>query len=208
MKILKTPVEKTTNIGPYHSGRLKRLGIFTLEDLLYHFPNRYEDLTSKKKLNEVEAGKKEAVEGVVWEIRNVRTRYGKQLTLATINDGTASIECVWFNQTYLERLIRTGQRVGLWGKVSIFNKKLAIMNPEYEFLESNKPPIHTSGLVPIYPETAGVSSKWLRSRIKFILEEAKDLKSYELLPTDILEKHNLPAWPIAIKYRLVKVRRI
>ncbi len=197
-KDLETPIEKLTNIGPYYSRRLKKLDITTLEDLLYHFPARYEDLRAKRKLGSVVPGEKVSVEGAVWQIRNVRTKYAKLLTLAVINDGTASIQCVWFNQPFLLKIIKAGQNLSLAGKVDFFNNTLTLMNPEYEFRENNKPSIHTSGLIPIYPETARLGSKWLRNRINTYLANS-NLETYELLPTEILEKYQLPDWTTAMK---------
>lgn len=165
---------------------------------MYHFPSRYENLSVKKKLNSIKHGEKVSVEGVIWQIRNVRTKYGKLLTLAVINDGTAPFECVWFNQPYLTKTIKTGQKLGLSGKVDFFNNNLTLINPNYEFISAGNPSIHTSGLIPIYPETSGVSSKWIRSRIKAFLENP-DLASYELLPTEILEKYKFPRWVSAMK---------
>jgi ATP-dependent DNA helicase RecG len=196
--MLRTPVVRLTNIGPSYSNRLKKLNITTLEDLLYHFPSRYEDLANVKKLNSVAVGEKTSAEGIVWQIRNIRTKYGKQLTFATINDGTASIEIVWFNQPYITRIVKTGQKLGLAGKVDYFNNNVSLINPEYEFIHKTGSPIHTRGVVPIYPETKGVSSKWLRTKIKSLLESA-NLENYELLAEDTLRNNNLEKWYTAMK---------
>lgn len=196
--MLKTPTEKLTNIGPSYSNRLKRLDITTLEELLYHFPSRYEDLTEKRTLNSLQASEKVSVEGVVWQLRNVRTKYGKRLTFATLNDGAGSIGCVWFNQLYLSRIVKTGQKLRLSGKVGYFNNNLTLINPEYEFIKRGKSLIHTSGLVPVYPETRGISSKWLRSRIKTLLD-ALELEDFEFLPAALLEKYKLTKWPTSMK---------
>ncbi len=196
--MLITPIVKLANIGPSYSNRLKNLNISTLEDLLYHFPARYEDLSKQSKLNSVAVGEKVSVEGVVWQIRNVRTKYGKQLTFATINDGTASIEIVWFNQPYIARIVKTGQTLGLAGKVNRFNNNISLINPEYEFISEAVMQIHTRGLVPIYPETRGVSSKWLRAKIKTLLENSK-LEDYEFLANETLRKNKLEKWYVGMK---------
>ena len=188
-KILNTPVGKIASIGPTYSNRLSKLNINSLEDLLYHFPSRYENLNKISKLNTLlRSGDKVSVEATVWQIRNVRTRYGKLLTFATVNDTTASIECVWFNQPYLTNSLKSGTRVGLSGKVGFFNNKPTLISPEYEYIEPNRKPIHTSGIVPTYPETKGVSSKWLRNKIRLLLE-SKQLSDYETLPNTILKKY-------------------
>ena len=196
--MLDTSVDKITKIGPSYKNRLNNLNISTLEDLLYHFPVRYENFTEKRELNSLAAGEKVSVEGSVLQIKTIRTKFGKFLTFATISDGKGTIECVWFNQPYINRIVKSGQKLGLSGKVDYFNGKIALISPEYEFINPNKLPIHTHGLIPIYPETRGVSSKWLRSKIKLLLDE-KGIKNFEILPAGIINKYKLGNWYESMK---------
>jgi len=196
--MLNSPVGKLAKIGPSYENRLKKLNIYFTRDLLYHFPVRYEDRRVIRKLNELIPGQRASVEGIVWQVKTIRTKYGKFLTFATINDGASSIECVWFNQAYISSVVKSGQKLGFSGKVDYFNGKLALISPEYEFLGPNLPPLHTQGLVPVYPETKGVSSKWLRSKINLLLKE-KSLKDFEILSTQILKRHSLISWSEAIR---------
>ena len=85
-EILSTPVGKIESIGPAYSHRLSKLNLYTLEDLLYHFPNRYEILGHESKLNSLNIGDKVSVKASILQIKNIRTKYGKLLTFATIND--------------------------------------------------------------------------------------------------------------------------
>ena len=192
-KILNTPVGKIESIGTAYSSRLSKLRINTLEDLLYHFPTRYNNLERISKLNSLAIGDNVSVEASIWEIKNIRTKYGKLLTLATINDGTSSIECVWFNQPYLTKSLKPGTMVGLSGKVGNFNNKVTMISPDYEYIRPGKKPIHTSGIVPIYPETRGVSSKWLRNKLRSLLDN-QELSNYEFLPDQLLKRNKLSKW--------------
>ena len=192
-EILSTPVGKIESIGPAYSHRLSKLNLYTLEDLLYHFPNRYEILGHVSKLNSLNIGDKVSVEASIWQIKNIRTKHGKLLTFATINDETSSIECVWFNQPYLTKSLKPGTKIGLSGKVGNFNNKPTLISPDYEYIHPGRKPIHTSGIVPIYPETRGVSSKWLRNKLRSLLDR-QDFLDYEFLPDQLLKKNRLPKW--------------
>lgn len=173
---LKTSLSKITGIGPYYINRLKRLDLNTLEDLIYHFPFRYDDFSNVSKLSDVKIGDKVTIKGEVWQIKNAYTKFRKVITKALINDGSAAIELVWFNQPYLTKAIKIGDRLNVAGEISKFAGKLSIVSPDYEKADRL---VHTGRLVPIYPETYGVSSKWLRNQISKILPSAiKQIEDY------------------------------
>lgn len=163
---LNTPLAKLAGIGPSFINRLKRLNLNNLEDLIYHFPSRYEDFSNVSKLSDVKIGDKVTIKGEVWQIKNAYTKLGKVITKALINDGSATIELVWFNQPYLTKAIKVGDRLNVAGEVSKFAGKLSIVSPDYEKADRL---VHTGRLVPIYPETYGISSKWLRNQINKLL---------------------------------------
>ena len=188
---LATPISQVPKIGSIYAKRLKRLKISSLEDLVYHFPFRYETWGERRKISEIALGETVATAGSVWQIRNIRTRFRKNLTLATINDGEASIEAVWFNQPFLTKTIKVGIRLGLAGKVDLFSHKPTFINPEYEILnKDSKRSLHTRGFVPIYPETARLSSKWIRTRVRQFLPTLLP-KIEEILPADTLARNQL-----------------
>jgi len=195
---LDTPIEKIPKIGFFHSSRLKKIKIITLEDLLNHYPFRYEDLGETKKIKDLLLGSFAATAGQVLQIKNIRTRYGKRLTLATIYDGTGTIETVWFNQPFLTKTILLGNKIRLAGKIESFSQKQTFINPEYEVVQgSRKAGLHTEGLVPIYPETSGISSKWFRTRIKVLLPQVLQQVT-EILPEETLKRNNLIRKPQAL----------
>jgi len=188
---LNTPIGQIPKVGSFFAKRLNRLGISNLKDLIYHFPFRYETWGKRKKISEITLGETLSTRGAVWQIRNIRTRFGKNLTLATINDGEASVEAVWFNQPFLTKTIKVGAQIGLAGKVDLFSHKPTFINPEYEiFEEAGRRPLHTQGFVPVYPETARLSSKWIRNRIKELLPDVLP-KIKETLPGESLTRNKL-----------------
>ncbi|MCL5411368.1 MAG: ATP-dependent DNA helicase RecG [Patescibacteria group bacterium] len=186
-----TPVNRVPRVGPAYARRLEKLGIKTVEDLLYHFPFRYEDLTKVQSISEIQYGQLAVIKGSVWQIKSLRTRYGKFLTLATVNDGSGTIQAVWFNQPYITKNLKNGLRVVFAGKVDDFNHLPTLMSPEYEVVrEDGRKGIHTERLVPVYPETAGISSKWLRSRLKPLLDIFSD-RLIDFLPPEITRTKKL-----------------
>lgn len=192
---LESSIESLSGIGPRYLSLLKRIGIESVGDLLYHFPFRYEDLSTIKKIAELTEGEIVTIRGKIWEIQNIRARTGKFLTRAVVNDGSGSLGMVWFNQPYLTKALKVGQSVSLAGKVSIYNSKLTLVSPDYEIYTTGK---HTAAIIPIYPETEGLSSKWIRNKISqtmpLVLENILDP-----LPIPLKEKYQLSPLTEALK---------
>jgi len=171
------PVEKIPYVGKIYAQRLARLGIMSARDLLYHFPFRYQDYTQTTKINLLAPDRDVAVQGKIIQIGNIRTKWGKFLTKAAVADESGAIEVIWFNQPYLTQTLKEGVRVGLAGKVENFGGKTSLISPDFEVLEEGAVPTHTAGLVSVYPETARLTSKWLRSRIRSLLDSV-DVKEF------------------------------
>ncbi|HUT96075.1 MAG TPA: ATP-dependent DNA helicase RecG [Candidatus Paceibacterota bacterium] len=195
---LETPIAKLPRINEKYLKKFHKLGLNTVRDLIYHFPNRYDDFSriitiDKLKLNEVAT-----IQGEILKIDNIRTfKRGMSLTEALVKDPTASAKVIWFNQPFLIKNLKEGKRVSLSGKYAMGPKGPYLANPSYELLTLGKTTTHTAGLVPIYPETTGLGSRFLRYYIKLVLPTITQLK--EFLPFEILKKYNLPNLQTAIK---------
>lgn len=184
---LKTTLSGLPGFGPVYISRLEKLFITNVGDLVRHFPFRYEDLSNVKKIAELSDGEIATVRGQVWETQTIRTRAGKFLTKALVNDGSGSVDVVWFNQPYLTKSIKIGVSISLAGKVNLYKSKMTFTAPDFELGDSQN---HTGRIIPVYPETAGLSSKWLRHKLSLILPQVlTNLTEY--LPTEILIRHNL-----------------
>jgi len=188
---LKTPVAKLNFIGTAYEKRLKKLEIKTIYDLIYHFPFRYEDYSQFTLIAQSTFDQSVCLQGEILAIQNIYTKNRKHLTKAVVADSSGQIEVVWFNQPFLSKTLKAGYRVNLAGKTELFNHQKVLLSPEYEILK-DKETIHTGRIVPIYPETYGISSKWLRSRIAPLLKSAI-LQIEDFLPQDILQKYELLA---------------
>ena len=178
--------------------KLEKLGIFTLRDFLYHIPSRYEDYSIISPISALQPGEIVTIRGTVIDIKNLFTKR-INIQKALVADENARIEVVWFNQPFLIRSIHKGSRIALSGTVDVFGGGRAMKSPEYEII-SEAPDtqlIHTGRLVPIYPETARISSKWLRRQIHTILtKHANDFTEY--LPEHILKNHQFLDLPQAL----------
>jgi len=223
---LATLIEQIPRVGPQYQKRLKRMGIKTVRDLFFHFPHRYEDFSNLIPISQAEPGGPFCFQGEILDVKNLRT-FRKRLiiTQITIGDETGKLKAIWFNQPYLINTFKKGEYVCLAGKVVKKNSAKYLSNPAYEkipffakategkpssaftlrapadrpenFSTINSNLTHTGRLIPVYPETEGLSSKWLRFIIKPLLTKLKD-QLQDPLPEKIREKYNFLLFPKAI----------
>lgn len=193
---LKTPIESAGRSYKMYARRLEKLGITKLGDFLYHIPFRYEDFSLISKIGQVQAGEKVTIRGKVEEIKNQYTRRFKSLQKAVVSDDTGKIEIIWFNQPYIPKSIVKDDIISLSGKVSLDGSKFSMQSPDFEVVFENQT-IHTGRLVPIYPETRGVSSKWLRRQVHKLLENLGQISEY--LPQMVIDNNNLMGLTKAIE---------
>ncbi|EKD95433.1 MAG: hypothetical protein ACD_24C00490G0007 [uncultured bacterium] len=192
---LNKPVGVLPKIGPRYQYLLKRLEIHTLNDLIHHLPFRYEDFSNVKKIKDVLEEEVVTIEAVLDNIDNIYTKYGKKLTKAKVGDETGYLDVIWFNQHYIKTVMEPGENYNFSGKVGHFGKKLTLINPEFEIIKKNT--LNTKRLVPIYSETLGVSSKWLRTRINDVLSQVETVE--EFIPENLILNNNLMEIDKAIK---------
>lgn len=166
---LTSPVTSITGVGTIMAKKLAKLEIYNIFDLLYHLPFRYEDRRLVSPAAHVQIGETLTVIGRISRVANVFTKNGKRLQTATITDDSGTLPVIWFNQMYLSRVFADGDQVSLYGKVEFFNRKPALISPQYETGDS------IIGFIPIYPETAGLSSKWLRAKIQNVLNTLPEI---------------------------------
>lgn len=196
---LQTLIEQLPYVGPNYVKRLKHLGIKNVKDLLFHFPHRYDDFSQITPIKDINLDEKVTIQGKILEIKSTRTwRKRMTLTEAIVKDDTGAIKAVWFNQPYLINYLFKGQLASLSGKARISKDELILSNPAYEVLRSKSAiTLHTARLVPVYPETQGLSSRWLRYKIQSILHLTN--KFQDFLPVEIKKNQKLLDLPQALK---------
>ncbi|PIR89680.1 DNA helicase RecG [bacterium (Candidatus Gribaldobacteria) CG07_land_8_20_14_0_80_33_18] len=195
---INTSIEQIERVGPIYLKRLKKLGINTISDLIFHFPSHYEDFSNIIPILQVKLNETSCLQGEILEIKNTRTWKKKMfLTQAIVQDKSGAIKIIWFNQPYLTKILKSGDKVCLAGKIVLGKSGLYLSNPIYEKLPPSSDIkyfrtdfIHTGRIVPVYPETEGLSSRWLRMILKPILERLR-YKIPETLPEKIRKENEL-----------------
>ncbi|MCM8760844.1 MAG: ATP-dependent DNA helicase RecG [Candidatus Omnitrophica bacterium] len=188
--ILQTPVRYFKGVGPKRGEDLARLGIHTVEDILYYLPFRYEDRSSFTRIKDLKAGEPQMVQAQVFTAASRRTKSGLAIFQIAITDGTGFVHAVWFNQPYLKGYFRCGQKVVLYGRVDRYDR-LQFVNPDYEILkEDGGLSINMGRIVPVYPSSGQLTQKYLRSLSYLAISKyARSLT--ERLPAYIIARQKL-----------------
>ncbi len=217
MTDLSLSIEKLKNVGTRNAPRLQRLGIKTVRNLLWHLPARYEDYSETVPISDISSDQKVNIQGEVVKITTKKLFPRRMfITDAIVKDLSGAVKAVWFNQPFIENQLSEGTFVSLSGKVKTGKNGIYLASPTYERItdyglritdsENNNSQFairnsqsnlkHTKGLIPVYPETEGITSKYLRFLIKPLLSE---LQIKDPLPGSILSKYNFPSLTEAIR---------
>jgi ATP-dependent DNA helicase RecG len=192
---LDDPVTAIAGISTVYGQRLEHVGVKTIRDLLLNFPHRHEDFGDITPIAWIRPGMRTTVRARIYTIRAEITRHkGIRLARATLGDDSGSLTAVWFNQPYVANRIHAGDQVMLAGTVDL-NGGLVMKNPTYERVSTDSS--HAGRIVPIYHETAGLSSGWLRSKIRPLLWIADQFE--EVLPRELMARRRLMPRAEAIK---------
>ena len=186
---LSSPLSEFQGVGPKRSALLANLGVRTVWDLLNFFPRRYEDRRSAVRINELVPGRAAVVKAVVESVERRRlSKPGLELVTARISDGTGEIAAVWFNRKGLEYLLREGTAALFYGVPSLRADRFELANPEFEVCGGGEE--RFTGIVPVYPSTAGLPLRWFRALAAEVVETALPLVE-ETLPQLALKKRSL-----------------
>ncbi len=184
---LTAPITKAKGVGPKRAGLLAKLGIETIEDLLFYFPRRLDDRSSVVPIGSVRPGQEIGVRGEVHAVSTRRT--GRKMTIfkAAVGDGTGFLYAVWFNQPWIAEQLRRGMRVDLYGRVERSYGELQMRSPTWE---AEGVGLDTGRWVPVYPATEGITDRYLRSLIDRNLDPLLPAVG-DLLPPTVRELHGL-----------------
>jgi len=197
MTSLQTPLSQISFIEKNYLKKLEKLGLETVRDFLYFFPARYDDFSLLKRIGDLKLNETATIEGKIKSIQNIRT-WKKRMTIteASIEDSSGSMRIIWFNQSFILSNVKVGGTYRFSGKLISDSKGLFFSNPAYE--SAARMPTNTGRLVPVYAETRGVTSKWLRWKMSQLLKNY--LKSIpETIPNAILKRQKLINIQSAIK---------
>ena len=175
---LDTPLQYLKGVGPRRAADLQRVGLSTVEDLLYRFPIRYEDRGTFQTISSLRPGMSASVAGEVigCGIRPTRRPRFKIFELL-VRDGTGSLRAIWFNQPFLNDVFHPHQRVILFGKLELTSHGLQMQNPQYEIVAAEPDAVpadetlHTGRIVPVYEKTGQLTAKVQRGLVHHALEQ-------------------------------------
>jgi len=190
---LNSSIEKEFRLSPRQKTALGKLGLKTIRDLLFYFPSRYENFSERKNIINLTEGDKTTVFGEVLEASLGKT-WRKKMAVSEISlgDNTGIIKAVWFHQPYMAKIINIGDKVALTGKISRNKSVLFISNPDFEKISQYEALGEGSMILPVYPETSGITSRWLRFTVQKILNSLKE-NIVDPIPEEILKKYHLPS---------------
>jgi ATP-dependent DNA helicase RecG len=188
---LLTPVQYLKGVGPKRAAGLKRIGIETVEDLLFLIPRRYIDRTKLTPIKELKIGVDATLIGKIIATGIRKTRFKGDLVRIMVRDDTGIIEVVWFNRADLKKKFKVNQEIIISGTVNYYQGK-QLTNPYYEIIDESKENFnYTGAIIPIYPLTEGLGLWELRRAVKKAVELGLPNLS-ETLSAELLNRYNFP----------------
>jgi len=194
---LNLPTISVRGVGEKQSQLLAKLGLFTIEDLLYFFPHRYDDFSKLKLIKDLSFGEEVTILAWVKNVNKFATRNkNRKIIQAVVSDNTGSIQLMWFNQEYHLQSLRKNTFLSISGKIEQYMGRLVMYHPDYEKVDQEQ--LHTKRIVPVYALTTGMSQKILRRTMFNVVNEWSD-KVPDFLTAYILEDAKLIKLPTALK---------
>ncbi|MGD9675095.1 MAG: ATP-dependent DNA helicase RecG [Candidatus Bipolaricaulia bacterium] len=189
-----TPVAGLRGVGAKRGALLEKLGVTTVEDLLYYLPRRLEDRTRFASIGSLKPDDEVVVRGKVLAVDQHRVGRGVTVVKAAIGDGTGFLYAVWFNQPWIAQQLRRGEEVDVFGRAEWRFREWQMASPVWEPAGAGQ---EIGRLVPIYPATEGLSDRFVRALVE------RNLDTYlsavrEVVPEDLRAAQDLPATQEAI----------
>jgi ATP-dependent DNA helicase RecG len=168
---LATEVQFLKGVGPKNGKLFNKLGLMTVEDVLYHVPRRYEDRRHLPPISHVKPGQWVTVKGRLAHVEARPTRGGMVILKAVVRDGTGAISLTWFNQPWIKRQLEgyKGEIIA-YGQVKENARAFEIASPEWEILTEDDDPDEFARIIPVYPSTEGLQQKALRKGARTAVE--------------------------------------
>ena len=190
---LRESVTSLKGVGPKKAEALKKLGISTMEDLVFFLPRSYEDRRNRVDISAAAEDQNAVVTGEVKLVVNDRYRGGrKQMLRLLVEDGTGSMEVVFFNAKYLQHSFRTGRKYTFFGKVTRNFGKMQMIHPEFSDADGME-----DGILPVYPLTKGISQREMRTWQKS-LKRAYSMAE-DILSSEAVERNRLCSLSYALE---------
>jgi len=208
---LSDPLTTHFRIDTPHNKALTRLRINTVEDLILHLPQRYEDISSIQAVSSLTKSTDAVIFGQIGGLKTRKSWKSKvPISEGWVEDGTARIKIMWFNQPYIAKMLVDGMYAKVAGKVAGTEGKLYLTNPEVERMDSLPIDRHDSifnqtenldeTIYPVYRETKGVTSKWFYHTVQKCFGAGILDKISDPIPETTLSRYNLPSLRTALQW--------
>lgn len=194
---LNSPVSELAGVGGTYEKKLEHLGVKTVRDLLMYFPRRWDDFSKVTAIADLKVGETASVHGTIFDIQTKKSKKGKPVTEAIITDDSGTLKAVWFNQRFLEHSLKKGDELFLAGTLEWSYAGVSMPSPAWEKPTEAGELKHVGRIVPVYPETEGLTSKWLRARIAPVAKLVYGIHDY--LPEQVKKQHGLIDLPAAVR---------
>ncbi len=193
---LSSDIRYLKGVGEKRAAAYHKLGIFTVEDLLYHFPRAYEDRSKIKQIFETLDGETVCIKATVSSaITEKFIRKGMTLYTMTVSDGSGSVELVWFNMRFVKTAFRRGETYYFYGKMDHLRGRRRMSSPVYERAEGAQ---LMGRIVPVYPLSAGLTQKLVQTAIAAAIAQVAD-GLLDPMPAALREAYRLPALGQALR---------
>ncbi|MBC8159694.1 MAG: ATP-dependent DNA helicase RecG [Roseiflexaceae bacterium] len=166
---LASPIADVPGIGKQNAVAFRRLEVRTVEDLLYHFPHRYDDFSQQKQIADLKIGEVETITAEVLEVRSFGMRNGRGGVELRVGDESGVLKVTFFNQPWIVKQLQLGTRIVLSGKVDNYMGLRQMAGPKWEPF-TNDELVHTGRLVPVHPLTKGLMERNARQLIKQLID--------------------------------------
>ena len=197
-------ITQLKGVGPRIAEHFQKIGIETIQDVLFHLPYRYEDRTKVIPIGAIRSGNASVIEGIIEHTEVAFTRSGKsrRMLLCKVADGTGGVllRFFHFNKQQQSKLI-PGARIRCFGEARYGRSSIEIMHPEYQLLKEDEIKAVEESLTPVYPTTEGLHQTLLRRISEQVLDLIKEENFIqELLPENILKQFDMPSIVDALHY--------
>ena len=182
----KVPIRSIGGIGEYRAKALKKLGIVSVSDLLNYLPRTYDDRSVITPIDHCVIGETVTVCATVEKpVSENRIRAGMTLFKTTVCDESGRLHLTFFNQTFIKTALSSGKKYFFHGKIGGLFTRLEMASPVYELVTDT-----TDGrIVPIYPLTAGISSKIIENSLSSVFKSYDS--EFDPIPADIIKRNGL-----------------
>jgi ATP-dependent DNA helicase RecG len=192
------PVTQLKGVGEALAGKLAKLGISSLQDLLFHLPHRYEDRTRVIPMGQLRIGDVAVVEGEVMKADLVMGR--RRSLQVTLRDDTGFLVMRFFHFTAAQKAqLAEGVRVRCFGEVRPGRAGYEFYHPEYQVNPAPMPPPGQATLTPVYPLTEGIQQPRVRSLCRQALTYLDRYPIHDWLPPELLAEYQLPGITEAVQ---------